>query len=209
MGTPFPETGASRSNTQKRQKFLRKGLNVAKPPALESTENGIVAAGVSTLSSGVAKAASLFDSISLAIIFLVMLLITADIIGRAVFNAPLPGTYNIVESLMVFIVFLAMANTERKRQNIRIKFLTNRFPPVAQRILHIFACLAGAFFSGLIVWCTWPAAMESWAIREYMTGQVSLPLYPSKFMVPIGMFLLMIQFLADIMASIFIKSSSN
>jgi TRAP-type transport system small permease protein len=182
---------------------------VARPPEEEGTEKAVLAAAVGKLSTGVAKTASLFNSISLAFIFLVMFLITADIIGRAVFNTPVPGTYNIAESLMVFIVFLAMANTEAKRQNIRIAVFTNRFPPVAQRVLNIIVCLAGAFFCALIVWCTWPVAVESWSIREYMTGQASLPLYPSKFMVPIGMFLLMVQFLRDFVMSIFRRHSGS
>lgn len=159
------------------------------------------------LRSWVSKTSSLANSVSLAFIFLVMFLITADILGRSLFNSPVPGTYNITESLMVFIVFLAMANTEARRQNIRIQVFTNHFSPVVQKILNIIVCLSGAFFCGLIVWRTWPVAVESWSIREYMTGQVSLPLYPSKFMVPIGMFLLMVQFLADFVSSIVRKPS--
>ena len=176
MAEPAPEQGTSRGNdTFPRSKAL----------------------------NWVAKITSASNSVSLAFIFLVMLLITADILGRVIFNVPVPGTYNVCESLMVFIVFLSMANTEAQRQNIRIRVFTSRMPASVQRTLNMLVCLAGAFFCGLVVWCAWPFAVESWSIREYITGQLSLPLYPSKFAVPVGMFLLMVQFLTDFLVIVF------
>ena len=154
------------------------------------------------LSSGHGIIAFVANSISQLFIFLMMLLITADVIGRYVFNSPVPGTYNISESMMVFIVFLAFASTQAKRQNIRIEIVTRRLSPRKRYPLDLIISLAGILFFGLICWQTWPLAIESWSMREYMSGPVSLPLYPSKLCLPIGSFLLVVQFLIDLVTTI-------
>ena len=50
--------------------------------------------------------------ISSILLFVLVFLITLDVIGRYAFDSPIPGTFEVTEVLMVFIVFLAFAYTE-------------------------------------------------------------------------------------------------
>ena len=63
--------------------------------------------------SGVTRIASLFSTLC---IVLMMLHVTADVIGRYLFKAPLPGTIVVVgHYYMIIVVFIALGVAEEKR----------------------------------------------------------------------------------------------
>jgi len=62
-----------------------------------------------------------------AIAMLGMMLIgTADVIGTAALNRPLPGAFELTEALMVATVFLALALSQREGRQIRVEILASR-----------------------------------------------------------------------------------
>ncbi len=157
---------------------------------------------VKSLASGAARVFAVSNSIAVAGIFIMMLLGTADILGRFVLSRPVPGTYEITESLLILVVFLALAYGESRQQHIRVQLVLDRLPPQARQWLNLLAYGAGAFLFSLIAWKTWQFAMSSWAIREFMPGEAPMPLYPTKFLLPIGCFFLVIQFLINFVGSL-------
>lgn len=48
-------------------------------------------------------------------------------------------------------------------------------------------------FCALMLWATWPAVMESWAVREGSPDPGGLPRYPIKTLVPVAFLLLFLQ----------------
>ena len=96
--------------------------------------------------------------ISSVLIFVLVLLITADIIGRYVFLSPVPGTLEITESLMVFIVFLAYAHTEAGKHNIRIQIIERRITQRQKYLLDALAYTLGILVFGVICWQGWEQA---------------------------------------------------
>ena len=144
--------------------------------------------------------------VSATLIFLVMLIMIIDISGRAVLNLPVPSTFEIIEATMPFIVFLAWGYVEAKGENIRIDLLTRhiheRWKGLWNGLTDILTCVAGIFFFGLMTWGTFKHALGSWHVGEFMTGTVHLPLYPSKFIVPVGTALLLVQFSISLAKSV-------
>lgn len=139
-----------------------------------------------------ARCGNVLSSIS---IFLIMLAIGVDIVGRFFFNRPLPGSTEIAASLMVFVVMLALAHAESTGQHISVTVVTGRFPYRVQNMLNGIACFLGICLFVPILWETWRAAWSSLMIREYLSGPLAVPFYPSKFAVPVGSGLLILQFL--------------
>jgi TRAP-type C4-dicarboxylate transport system permease small subunit len=99
---------------------------------------------------------------------------------------------------MVFIVFFALAQTQAERGHIRVEALLTRLPAKVRAILDIAACLAGILLYGLIVWKCGKWAWESWQLREYTSGIINVPLYPSKFALVAGSGLFCLRFVRDI-----------
>ena len=157
----------------------------------------------SALAGGIARIQVITGLVSAGMIWFMMLMIVADIILRAIFNMPLPSTVEISESAMVFIAFLAFGYTEATGGHIRVDILASRLSERAASWLNIVGCLVGMFFFSLILWDTGQHAIESWHVREFMTGVLPLPVYPAKFMVPLGCALLIVQFLVGLVRSSF------
>ena len=73
-------------------------------------------------------------------IFIMMLLTTADAIGRYLFSFPLPGAYEVTEKyLMVIAVYLGASYTYRGGSTIRITLLVDRLPRGVKMGLQVFA----------------------------------------------------------------------
>lgn len=142
------------------------------------------------------------SEVSSVIIILLMFLVTSDVIGRYVFNSPIPGTYEVSESLMVFIVFLAYAYTEATGQHIRIQLIERRTTPRQLHSLNVVACLIGIFVYGIICWQACGQAWVSVVVGERMTGWLRLPLFPARFALVWGSFILVLQFLVGLSSNI-------
>ena len=132
--------------------------------------------------------------------FLMMVLVVANVALRFLLNAPISGTLEMTESMLTVLVFLSLALTQHEGGHIHVVLVTKRMPRAAQRLARLLAMLLGlAFFA----WCTyaaWGFAMRSLRINEHERGAVSFPIYPIKFVVVLGLFLLTTQFALDTVA---------
>ena len=132
--------------------------------------------------------------------FLMMMLVVANVLGRYLFNAPLTGTLEFTESLLVLIIFLSVALTQYDGGHIRVTLLTRRLPRACARALTVFCMLAGAVFFAWCAYAAWKFAAQSWSFNEQEWGTVVFPLWPVKFVVFVGIAMLAIQFLLDAIA---------
>lgn len=129
--------------------------------------------------------------------FAMMWLIDVNALSRKILNAPVTGTLEITEALMVVAILLPMAYAQMTRSHIRVTLLTKHLPKGAQRLLYAGALLIGFVFAAWAAWAAFGYFMRSYRIDEHAWGSVRFPIYPSKGAVSLGMALLSIQFLLD------------
>lgn len=129
-------------------------------------------------------------------VVLIMLLITADVGGRALFNAPLAGVPEIVKISVVALVWCMMPHTLKIGAHLRSTILLDRMPPAGRRLVEVLACLLGAAMFGLIAYSGWDHMIEAWRIGEFEgEDPVRVPTYPVRSLVVIGAALTAMQFL--------------
>lgn len=129
-------------------------------------------------------------------VFLIMLLITVDVVGRAFFNSPLFGVPEIVKISVVGLVWCQMAHTLKIGAHLRSTILLERMPPAARRSVEIVACILGAAMFALIVYSGWNNMVDAWRIGEFEGEEpVRVPTAPVRTLVLIGAALTAIQFL--------------
>ena len=143
-----------------------------------------------------------FGLIAAVAIFAMLLLVTANVIGRYAFNAPITGAFEFTEALLVVIIMLGLALTQYHDGHIRVTILTRRLPPRWAHAARICALVAGTVFFAWCTYASWLFAWESWSFKEQEWGTVTFPLYPFKFVVCLGVILLSVQFLLDSAAAI-------
>jgi TRAP-type C4-dicarboxylate transport system permease small subunit len=138
------------------------------------------------------------NGLSAVFVLVLMVLVMADIIGRYLFNRPVPMTYEVGSFMMVFIVFLGLAYTQRVGAHIRVEFLTLHLSPRTRALLDIIASVLGLGLYAVITYEGFLWSWASWEVGDYVAGLVNIPRYPSQFVVPFGAAILCLQFLADI-----------
>ncbi len=129
---------------------------------------------------------------------IMMLLTSADAIGRYVFNAPIMGAYEITEKyLMVAAVFLGLSFTFREGIFIRVTFLVDRLPPRFKRISEFASHLITVGLCLFIVYASGGQALR--ALSDDTTlSTVPVPIAPAYCLVPLGFLALLAMLLIDL-----------
>lgn len=121
----------------------------------------------------------------------IMVLLTADVVGRIVFNAPIRGVIEIVTLSIVTIVFLQLAGSAHKGKFTRadtVLHTLNRSSPRVARCLQSFFHLCGAALLAIIAIASWPHLVESWESGEYLgaIGDFQAWLWPMRAVICFG-----------------------
>lgn len=111
------------------------------------------------------------------ILFSLILITCADVVGRYFFNAPLAGAFELTEILLAALVFLALPLTTERREHVEVDLLNMVLGAKAQRLL---AAFAGLFSAALLATFSW--RLFTHAARAAHDGAVSnaleIPLAP-------------------------------
>lgn len=131
------------------------------------------------------------NSVGTLWIFLLMVVISTDVIGRTAFNAPLPGVLELVQLSIVGIVFIQLGHTLRAgritRSDSFIHFLQRRFPRAGYGLQAVYALLGTGIFV-LLFNASLPMFINSWESGEYagVEGYVTYPTWPVRLIILIG-----------------------
>ena len=136
--------------------------------------------------------------ISVVLIFMTAIWIFGDVVGRFVFNRPIPGTTELVKTAILPIVFLGAPYTLQKHGHIRTTVLVRRIPPRSAALFGIVSCLIGIAVFSLMSIYGWDAAVKSSAVKEFEGIQLRVPTYPSRYVMVLGSVLLTAQFIINL-----------
>jgi TRAP-type C4-dicarboxylate transport system permease small subunit len=144
---------------------------------------------------------SALNAVGTLIIFGLMAMINWDVWQREIVGRPIHGVSEMIELLIVAIVFLQLGDATRSGRLTRSDGLFNlvldRRPRIGRAMGAIFDLL-GALFMGLIVYGTWPIFIEAYE-KDLYTGNIGVftaPTWPVKAIIVIGSVMVMAQFIA-------------
>lgn len=108
---------------------------------------------------------------------LLMFLTVADIAGRYLLNRPVPGTFELTEMAMVFIVFLALGMAQHRHEHISLDLAYNFFPSRLKQAVDLVVALVSL---SVVAAVTGQLYLYSLRMSEggYTTAVLRLPLYP-------------------------------
>lgn len=90
--------------------------------------------------------------VGITVILAMVLLVVVSVILRRVFNNPLASSYELIELMLVVVVFCAVPYTTFKVRHISISVLTSRLPVRKQKIVDSVFDLVCAVVFGLVAW---------------------------------------------------------
>ena len=101
--------------------------------------------------------------------------------------------------LMVLVIFMALPEVEVRRQHIAIDLISARMPLAVRRAFALFGNVLSLCFYGAMAWQAWKLFWGSWSIREYATGLVAFPVYPTKGLFALGLTLASVAAVAHVL----------
>lgn len=130
--------------------------------------------------------------------FVMMLVTTADAVGRYVFNRPILVAFELTTNyLMIAAVFLAMPFTYREGGNIRVTFLVDRFCGRARLAVDHVVQLVSLLYCAALTVATFSQARHIMRTGTTFTT-VDLPLWPGHLVVAVALFLVALMMLLDL-----------
>lgn len=152
-------------------------------PVIESVERLLMRLG---LLSGIAT-------------LLITLCVVADVAGRSLFNSPIHGATEMSELLLVAMVFMGLAAAQQGRQNYAIDMATRHLPQGIQSALELVSYVFCFAVTLGLSWFSTKQAIESFHRGEAGFGIFPFPIWPARFVLAFGLWLLTAQFLCDIL----------
>jgi TRAP-type mannitol/chloroaromatic compound transport system permease small subunit len=167
-------------------------------------EGGIAAGGGIPVNPPVRSAFGAFtmalNVVGTVLIIMMAIGVNADILGRDLFNQPVPGVTEFLGLSIVAVVFLQMANTLREDRHVSndliMAAVARRWPRTALLFYGLFH-LIGALLMALIVWFVIPTFVENYEGNYYKgtAGYIEIPVWPFMLVVLIGAATAMIQYI--------------
>lgn len=149
------------------------------------------------------KGLSALERICLAVaqlaIFVMMLSITADALGRYLFNRPLQGSFEFTTLyLMVILTFLGLPATYASGGHIRLDVLRPWLMRIPGNPVERLNSLIGAAVFGFLAWYSGIEAFSKFIEKDTTFGVIQFPLYWSYVWVPVGCGLLALRLAAEV-----------
>jgi TRAP-type C4-dicarboxylate transport system permease small subunit len=126
-----------------------------------------------------------------------MLLTSADVIGRAAWARPIPGIVELSSYMLDVFILLGLAYTQQVKGHVRVSMLTSRLPQRAQQSLEIVVTLLSLFIMVLLAWQGWVVGMEETAVSDMLR----IPQRPFKLLVGVAAILLCLELVVDLMSA--------
>jgi len=149
---------------------------------------------VGRIKKSVQKANRLIAGIGACSLIPLMILTTLDVVGRDVFNYPVPGTVELSQYLLVTFVLMGLAYTQQAKGHVPVSVLTSRLPLRGQLLLKITSSLLGLFLFSLLAWQGWEIAMEERTVSDLLR----IPQSPFRILVAVAAFLTFLELLIDL-----------
>lgn len=141
--------------------------------------------------------------ITMVAIFLLMILITATTLRRAIFGQSIPGVHKFsIMFLLPTLVMLSFAKLDREGGQISVELLSNKLPEQILWIRDIIYQLLLAAILLLMIKLTGDIFWENLLKRSTAAGTVAFPVYVSNFIVPLGFSVLLLRIVLNTAATI-------
>jgi len=127
-----------------------------------------------------------------------MLITSADVLTRDLFNHPIPGTVEMTQYMLAVFILLGLAYTQQVKAHVGVSIITSRLPHPAPLILNIITTLISLFIFSILAWQGLVVGIEERTVSDMLR----IPQYPFRLLVAVAAFLLGLELLIDLGESV-------
>jgi TRAP-type C4-dicarboxylate transport system permease small subunit len=124
--------------------------------------------------------------IACASLFAMGLIVTGSVVGRALFNHPIPDDLLIIGLLMVCVIVMPLAYVERSDGHIAVTVIANKLPLRVQALMMASGNLLFGAFLGTMGFMLAKKVPTEITQNLYYDGQLDVPTWPMKVVFAFG-----------------------
>lgn len=136
-----------------------------------------------------------FSFLSGSVLIFMSISINIEVIMRYCFNRPTSWAVDFNGYALIYMTFLSAAWVLKKDGHVKIEILLDYLPKKVQRILNVITSAIGASLSAIFTWYSLQIMLEALRQKEMFVESVIVPRWPILMVMPIGAFLLVLQFI--------------
>lgn len=136
--------------------------------------------------------------IAAVMIAIIAAILAYEVAARYLFHAPTRWTSDVGTTLMIWLTFLAMAQSLRTDGMIRITAVVGNAPAALRRLAQGFTLVVIGGFAVLAVWLCWGAMVESYQMGRRQPTMLQMPEWIAEAPIILGYACLALQALADL-----------
>ena len=151
---------------------------------------------------GIHKTSTTINYIALLFLFLMMLLVAFDVLGRYLFNSPFTGTFDSIEMMMAVVVFCSLAYCTSSEGHVRVDVVLGRLSTRTKAILTVITFIPSVFIVALI---SWRLGDRAWSIVMNLPGPatptIDIPHWPFITLGAVGFLLFCLELIIQLFHS--------
>ncbi|MAZ01505.1 MAG: C4-dicarboxylate ABC transporter substrate-binding protein [Sneathiella sp.] len=144
---------------------------------------------------------NLFAILAGVVVLVIMALGVAEVIGRSAFRAPIHGSLDMVEQLMVVVAAFGIAYCQAHWGNVRMTLVVSRTTGRTRWLLEALALLVASFVVVALVKGSWDNFLRTWEIGGN-TPNIYLPLWPGTLAVCLALCLLLARLVLQLIEAL-------
>jgi TRAP-type C4-dicarboxylate transport system permease small subunit len=149
------------------------------------------------IEKGTAKIEMVLTYIGVGMLLIMVLLGTADVIGRYVFNTPIKGTWEISELLMGGAIFMSWGYVQATKSNISLDLVITRYPPRIKLLVEIIILILTLVLFVFIGWQSFKIAMQD-LNNGRLIENIYISVFPFKLLITFGAILVCLESILQI-----------
>ena len=141
--------------------------------------------------------------IAVVFLFVIMMLVVADVFMRYVVNRPFSFTYDLIGLyLLAGVFFLTLSDALREHAHVGVDILLHRFSPAGRRLSEIVTALVGLFVFILISKVGFDRALDNFQQNDVLAGAIPWPTWISAALVPFGCGVLVLRLALQLIGNV-------
>jgi len=127
-----------------------------------------------------------------------MLLTSGEVVGRALWNQPIPGSVELSSYMLAVFILLGVAYTHQVKGHVRVEMLVSKLPKRTRLTLEVVTTLLSLFIIAILAWQAWVIGLE----EKTVSDMLRIPQWPFRMLVSVAALFLFLELLIDLVDSV-------
>lgn len=129
----------------------------------------------------------------------IMMTITVlEVFARALFSISLPGAYEYVSLMFVYLIYLGLGYSQRHDAHITVGILYDHMPRGLRKVVEGVYLLAAFLFFAILTWTSAESAWTNYVMGDTVLGIVEVKTWWARAGIPVGLALFSLRFLTQL-----------